>query len=102
MAFCTALSLNISVRGSSADQDTLIAQLGVDFAGYWRPTKSNYFARLNKGQLFEQFGPIFGREWLDWHSDAKKGAIVESLEERFKQKPEGKDDPRVSWIPEQF
>lgn len=102
VAFCTALSLNIGVRGSSADQDILIDQLGVDFAGYWRPNKTNYFARLNKGQLFEQFGPIFGSEWLDWHSDAKKGAIMESLEERFQQKPEDKDDPRVTWIPEQF
>jgi len=102
VAFCTALSLNIGVRGSATDQDTLIEQLDVDFAGYWRPTKSNYFSRLNKGQLFEQFGPIFGSEWLNWHSDAKKGAIVESLEERFCQKPEGKDDPRVTWVPEQF
>ena len=102
VAFCTALTLNIGVRGSAKDQDTLIDQLDVDFAEYWRPSKTNYFARLNKGQLFEQFGPIFGSEWLDWHSDAKKGAIVESLEERFQQKPEGKDDPRATWIPEQF
>jgi ParB family chromosome partitioning protein len=102
VAFCTALSLNIGVRGSAADQDTLIEQLDVDFAGYWRPTKSNYFARLNKGQLFAQFGPVFGPKWLDWHSDATKGAIVERLEERFQQTPESKDDPRVSWIPEQF
>ena len=102
VAFCTALTLNIGVRGSAKDQDTLIDQLDVDFAEYWRPSKTNYFARLNKGQLFEQFGPIFGSEWLDWHSDAKKGAIVESLDERFQQKPEGKDDPRATWIPEQF
>lgn len=102
VAFCTALSLNIGVRGSAADQDNLIEQLAVDFAGYWRPTKANYFARLNKAQLFEQFGPVFGSEWLDWHSDATKGAIVESLEERFQQQPTGKGDPRVTWVPAQF
>jgi ParB family chromosome partitioning protein len=108
VAFCTTLSLNIGVRGSSADQDLLIEQLAVDFAGYWRPTKENYFSRLNKGQLFGQFGqfgqfgPVFGREWLDWHSDAKKGAVVEGLDERFQQKPGDKDDPRVAWVPEQF
>lgn len=102
VAFCTAQSLNIGVRGSSADQDTLIEQLDVAFAGYWRPTKDNYFARLNKGQLFEQFGPVFGSEWSDWHSDAKKGAIVESLDERFRETPEDKEDPRATWIPEQF
>tara|TARA_R110001592_G_scaffold254129_2_gene517435 strand:- start:1365 stop:3239 length:1875 start_codon:yes stop_codon:yes gene_type:complete len=102
VAFCTSLSLNIGVRGSSADQDTLIEQLDVAFADYWRPTKENYFARLNKGQLFEQFTPVFGTAWSDWHSDAKKGAIVESLDERFREKPESRDDPRITWVPEQF
>lgn len=102
VTFCTALSLNIGVRGRSADQDTLIDQLDVAFAGYWRPTKENYFSRLNKGRLLEQFGPVFGTEWLEGHRDARKGVIVESLTERFQQKPTDKDDPRLTWIPEQF
>tara|TARA_R110001592_G_scaffold343029_1_gene633167 strand:- start:4827 stop:6707 length:1881 start_codon:yes stop_codon:yes gene_type:complete len=102
VAYCTVQTLNIGVRGNSEEQDALIEQLDVDFAGYWRPTKDNYFGRLTKGQLFEQFGPVFGKEWLDWSDDMKKGAIVEGLEERFNQTPESKDDVRCTWIPEQF
>lgn len=102
VAYCTVQTLNIGVRGNSEEQDALIEQLDVDFAGYWRPTKDNYFGRLTKGQLFEQFGPVFSKEWLDWSDDMKKGAIVEGLEERFNQTPESKDDVRCTWIPEQF
>jgi ParB family chromosome partitioning protein len=102
VAYCTVLTLNFSVRDSYAEQDKLIEQLDVDFAGYWRPTKDNYFGRLTKGQMFEQFGPVFGQEWLDGSHDMKKGAIAEGLEDRFNQKPESKDDVRSTWIPEQF
>ncbi len=102
VAYCTVQTLTIGVRGKSEEQDKLIEQLDVDFAGYWRPTKDNYFGRLTKGQMFEQFGPVLGQEWLDWSEDMKKGAIVEGLEERFNQKPESKDDVRSTWIPEQF
>ena len=102
VAYCTVQTLNIGVRGHSEEQDALIEQLDVDFAGYWRPTKDNYFGRLTKGQLFAQFGPVFGKGWLDWSAGMKKGAIVEGLEDRFNQTPESKDDVRCTWIPEQF
>ena len=62
VAYCTARTLTIGVRGHCADQDALIAQLGVDSAGYWRPTRDNYLARLTKGALFAQFGPLIGQQ----------------------------------------
>ena len=102
VAFCTALTLNIGVRGSSADQDMLIEQLDVDFAGYWRPGKDNYFSRLKMDQLKSQFAPILGQDWLDWHCDAKKAVIVDSLNDAFSESGIPADDPRLTWLPEGF
>lgn len=102
VAFGTALSLTIGVRGSCGAQDALIEQLGVDFAAYWRPTKDNYFSRLNKGQLLDQFGPLFGQAWLDGQGGSKKGAVIESLAERFAENRQDKEDECVTWLPEQF
>ena len=90
------------VRGLCADQDALIAQLGVDFAGYWRPTRDNYLGRLTKGALFAQFGPLLGQQWLDWHASSTKGAVVASLEEWFRDQPASPEDPRATWVPAQF
>lgn len=101
VAFTVAQTLRIGVRGKP-EQDALVDLLNVDFPSYWRPNADNYFGRLTKPQLLAQFGPVIGQEWTDWHDDAKKSAIVESLDERFLEKPKSKDDPRAAWIPEQF
>ena len=90
------------VRGLCADQDALIAQLGVDFAGFWRPTWDNYLGRLTMGALFEQFGPLLGQKWLDLHASSTKGAVVASLDAWFREQPVCSEDPRATWIPEQF
>lgn len=102
VAFCTALTLTIGVRGSCADQDSLVEQLGVDFAAYWRPGKDNYFSRLTIDQLKSQFAPVLGQAWLDWHCDAKKAVLVESLNDKFSEPGIPADDPRLSWLPEGF
>ncbi|MCB0638355.1 MAG: ParB N-terminal domain-containing protein, partial [Lewinella sp.] len=83
VTFCTAMSLTIGQRGSAPEQDTLIEQLGVDFAAYWRPAKDNYFGRLTIDQLKSQFGPVLGQAWVDWQDGAKKATIVEDLQDRF-------------------
>lgn len=101
VAYAVAQSLRIGVRGKP-EQDALVDLLGVDFPSYWRPNADNYFGRLTKPQLLEQFGPVIGQEWTDWHDDAKKSAIVDSLDERFSEKSKSKDDPKAIWIPEQF
>ncbi|MAT94144.1 MAG: hypothetical protein CME59_16305 [Halioglobus sp.] len=101
VAFAVAQILRIGVRGQP-EQDTLVELLSVDFPGYWRPDADNYFGRLTKPQLLEQFGPVLGQPWRDWHEDAKKSAIVDSLDERFGEQPAAKDDPRATWLPEQF
>ena len=102
VAYCTARTLTIGVRGHCADQDSLIAQLGVDFAGYWRPTRDNYLGRLTKGALFAQFGSLLGQQWLDWHASSTKAAVVASLDEWFRDQPASPEDPRATWIPAQF
>ena len=101
VAHAVAQTLRIDVRGKP-EQDALVELLGVDFAAYWRPNADNYFGRLTKPQLLEQFGPVIGQEWSEWHDDAKKSAIVDSLDERFSEKPKSKDDPKATWIPAQF
>tara|TARA_A100001391_G_scaffold123502_2_gene84185 strand:+ start:5046 stop:5582 length:537 start_codon:yes stop_codon:yes gene_type:complete len=100
MVYCVADSLCVGVRGSSEDQDALVERLGVDFAGYWRPTKKNYFSRINKGQMAEQFGDLMGEEWLGSVDGTKKGAVVESLQDHFAAAADG--DAASTWIPEQF
>ena len=101
VAYAVAHTLRIGVRGQP-EQDALVDLLNVDFPSYWRPNADNYFGRLTKPQLLEQFGPVLGQEWTDWHDDAKKSTVVESLDERFLEKPTSKDDPKATWIPEQF
>jgi ParB family chromosome partitioning protein len=103
VTYCVAVSLRIGIAGSGYGlQDALVERLGVAFADYWRPSKNNYLGRLDKAQLFEQFGPVKGQGWVDFHSDSKKSAVVESLDEFFKEKPESEDDPRGTWLPPQF
>jgi hypothetical protein len=83
-------------------QDALIARLQVPFADYWRPGKDNYFGRLSKAQLLEQWGAVRGQGWVNLHRDAKKAAVVESLADYFKETPASADDPRVNWLPPEF
>jgi ParB family chromosome partitioning protein len=101
VAHAVAQTLRIGVRGK-AERDALVDLLAVDFPSYWRPNADNYFGRLTKSQLLEQFGPVIGQEWTQRHDDAKKSAIVESLDERFNESPKTKDDPKATWIPSQF
>jgi len=102
VTFCTAATLTIGLRGNCDEQDALVDQLAVDFAAYWRPTKDNYFSRIKIDQMKGQFGPVLGEGWLDWHDDAKKGALVESLQEKFTEADIPKDDARRTWLPEGF
>jgi ParB family chromosome partitioning protein len=102
VTFCTAMTLTIGQRGSAPEQDTLIEQLDVDFAAYWRPAKENYFGRLTINQLKSQFGPVLGQAWVDWQDDAKKAAIVEDLQDRFSEADIAAQDPRATWLPEGF
>ena len=103
VTYCVAVSLRIGIAGSGYGlQDALVERLDVPFADYWRPNKDNYLGRLDKAQLFEQFGPVKGPGWVDFHSDSKKAAIVESLDAFFKEKPDTEDDPRSTWLPTQF
>jgi ParB family chromosome partitioning protein len=103
VTYCVAQSLRIGVRGSGYGlQDALIERLDVSFADYWRPCKDNYFGRLSKAQLLEQWGAVRGQGWVDWHCDAKKAAVVESLADYFKETPASADDPRVNWLPPEF
>ena len=101
VAHAVAQTLRIGVRGK-AERDALVDLLAVDFPSYWRPNADNSFGRLTKSQLLEQFGPVIGQEWTQRHDDAKKSAIVESLDERFNESPKTKDDPKATWIPSQF
>ena len=101
VAHAVAQTLQIGVRGK-AERDALVDLLAVDFPSYWRPNADNYFGRLTKSQLLEQFGPVIGQEWTQRHDDAKKSAIVESLDERFNESPKTKADPKATWIPSQF
>ena len=102
MTFCVAESLTIDVRGSEPAQEALIEQIVVPFAEYWRPTKDNYFKRLSKDQLFSQFESIRSKDWVDIHDDMKKSHVVESMENWFAIEPDNAEDPRITWLPEQF
>jgi ParB family transcriptional regulator, chromosome partitioning protein len=102
VTFCSAMTLAIGQRGSAPEQDTLIEQLGVDFAAYWRPTKDNYFGRLTIDQLKSQFEPVLGKAWVDWQDGAKKAAIVEDLQDRFGEAEIAAEDPRATWLPDGF
>ncbi|MFK8050309.1 MAG: ParB/RepB/Spo0J family partition protein [Halioglobus sp.] len=101
VAYCTAHSLTIGVRSTAPDQEALIEQLVVDCAQYWRPTKDNYFSRLNKAQLLDQFGALLGDAWVEEHRNAKKGVLVEKIVEQFHADTQN-DDPRSTWLPVEF
>lgn len=102
VTFCTALTLTIGLRGSAGEQDRLVDQPAIAFADYWRPTRDNYFNRVKIEQMKSQFGPMLGQDWLGGHCDAKKSAIVDSLHDRFGEEGIPMDDPRRTWLPEDF
>lgn len=105
MTYCTMLTLDMGIRGRNDISDRLVAELKVDFAGYWRPTDSNYFSRLKKDQLLAQFGPVLGPQWLKDHQDTTKKTIIGSLAQRFcdaKPRDDKQDDAITEWVPPQF
>lgn len=97
VAYCTVQTLNIGARGNSEEQDKLIEQLDVNFAGYWRPTKDNYFGRINVAQLKDLYKDVRGEEYGEYHNDTSKAAVVANVEDLMSWHENG-----TRWIPEQF
>lgn len=103
VAFCAAQSLQINLlRGESPIQDAVVDYLAVDFAKYWRPTKANYFGRLNKRQMLEKFTPIFGQEWAESGETKKKGDLASELEFSFIEAEKEAGHVLNSWVPPEF
>lgn len=54
--------------------------LGIDVAGWWRPTAANFFNRVRKGVVLDALGVIGGHELRSRYATAKKGDIANAAE----------------------
>ncbi|OGT74761.1 MAG: hypothetical protein A3H44_09665 [Gammaproteobacteria bacterium RIFCSPLOWO2_02_FULL_57_10] len=92
--YCVTQLLQVNIKGSNKAQDGVIDSMGVQFHDYWRPTAENYFSRITKAVMVEQFGGLRGPEWVASCDKAKKSAAAADLDGWMKEQPQ--------WMPEQF
>lgn len=99
VAYCVARTLQVQSRTSNAPSEVIIDQLAPTFSEYWRPTKENYFGRINAAGLLKQMEGVKGLAWVNVFSDKPKKAIVADLQEWF---AADENDERKTWLPPQF
>ena len=101
VTYCTAMLLEVGPRGASPERDAVVDQLAPDFRGYWQPSEEHYFKRMTIDQLLATFGPVLGEFWVESQQGKRKGEVIESLKQAFREDYPA-DDPRATWIPPVF
>lgn len=80
MAYCLAVSSHASKKHKSPQQEYAESSLKFNLLDGWKPTASNFYGRLNKGDLLNLGAEKFGATWAVNTAKAKRGEIAETLE----------------------
>ncbi|MFL5334478.1 MAG: transcriptional regulator [Geminicoccaceae bacterium] len=109
LARCVALTLQPKLAPAAGDEatayDIALALTGADVAGYWRPTRANYLARITREQLLAAARDTLGEAWAQSRFGEKKAALVDQLDRAFGD-PEGQGrtpeqaEKLKRWLPE--
>lgn len=114
-----AYLVGVSVRGQLADDkggypatpanpvyERAGALLEIDVPTYFRANPTNYFDRINKGQLLKVAAETVGQEWAQSLSNAKKGELSATMGAKFERDPaDSRNTPEQqaridAWVPD--
>jgi len=95
-------SLNLPGNSACRFHDHLGRLLGIDVAGWWRPTATNFFDRVSKTVMFEALAEIDGPALAARYGASKKAELAAACEKictgNFIGEVEVKDVART-WLP---
>ena len=96
-------SLNLAGERACGFHDHLGRLLGIDVAGWWRPTGANYFDRVPKSLTLAALEEIGGASLVGRYAKAKKAELAQSCERIFSgdfiAEVEVKE-AALAWVPE--
>jgi ParB family chromosome partitioning protein len=96
-------SLNLAGERACQFHDHLGRRLGIDVAGWWRPTGANYFDRVPKNLTLAALEEIGGASLANRYAKAKKAELAQSCERIFSgdfiAEVEVKE-AALAWVPE--
>ena len=108
LAYCVALTLQPGLAGADGEDDSAyeaaLSLTSSSVAGYWRPGKESFLARINRESLLAVARDTLGEAWSQSHAKEKKSVLVEKLDRAFanpdKQgKTAGQMEKLRSWLP---
>ena len=109
LAYSVALTLRPKLAPAPGDEatayDASLALTEGDVAGYWRPGKDSFFARITRAQLFSIARDTLGETWAGSRASDKKALLAEQLDRAFADPAkQGRTAGQVarlkSWLPD--
>ena len=76
-------SLNVAGPRACRFHDHLGMLIGIDVAGWWRPTAANYFDRVSKAVILDAFAEVGGPELASRYEQSKKADLAATAERIF-------------------
>jgi ParB family chromosome partitioning protein len=87
LAYSVALTLLPKLAPGEGDDatayDAALSLTEGDVAGYWRPCKDSFFARITRDQLLAIGRDTLGESWAQSRAGDKKASLVEQLDRAF-------------------
>jgi ParB family chromosome partitioning protein len=87
LAYSVALTLRPKLAPAAGDEatayDAALALTEGDVAGYWRPGKDSFFARITRQQLLSVGRETLGETWAGSRAGDKKASLVDQLDRAF-------------------
>jgi len=87
LAYSVAVTLRPKLAPAAGDEatayDAALALTEGDMAGYWRPGKDSFFARITREQLLAIARDTLGDQWAQARSRDKKASLVEQMDRAF-------------------
>ena len=87
LAYTVAVTLRPKLAPASHDEatayDAALDLTGGNMAGYWRPGKDSFFARITREQLLTVARDILGETWAGSRTSDKKALLADQLDRAF-------------------
>jgi ParB family transcriptional regulator, chromosome partitioning protein len=109
LAYCTALTLEPKLGPAQGEEttayDAALSLTATRVGDCWRPTKSNFLARINREQLLAISRDVLGEQWSQARRNDKKSSLVDELDRAFAHPEKSGRTPEQeaklkSWLPQ--
>jgi ParB family chromosome partitioning protein len=108
LAYCIALTLEPKLGPAQGEEatayDAALSLTATSVADFWRPSKGNFLARINREPLLAISRDVLGEQWSQARRNDKKSSLVDELDRAFAH-PEKHRTPEQtaklkSWLPQ--